>query len=58
MVAHVLVDEPALNIDSFVVRKQFLHLRELLERLVEFFSATVHQAQVEHRRNEGAAVLQ
>ena len=49
VVAHVLVDEPALNVDSFVVWQQLLHLCELLEGLVEFLRASVHQAQVEHR---------
>ena len=57
MVAHVLVNETPLNVDRLVVGQVLSHLRELLEGLVESLRAPEHEPQVEHRRDEGAAVL-
>ena len=57
MISHVLVHETPLDVDCLVVRQVLGHFRELLEGLVESLRAPEHEPQVEHRRDEGAAVL-
>ena len=52
-----MVDETPLDVDRLVVGQVLSHLRELLEGLVESLRAPEHEPQVEHRRDEGAAVL-
>ena len=56
VVAHILVNETALDVDCLVVDEQLLHPSELLECLMKFLGAPIHQTQVEHRRDERAAV--
>ena len=57
MISHVLVHETPLDVDRLVVGQGLGHFRELLEGLVESLRAPEHEPQVEHRRDEGAAVL-
>ena len=58
MVAHVLVDQATLDVDGLVLGEQLLHSGELLECLMELLCTAEHQAQVEHGRDESAAVLE
>ena len=58
VVAHVLIHQPPLNVNSFVISKVHLNIGKLSESLMESLGSPVHQSKMEHRWNECLAILQ
>lgn len=57
VIAHILIDETALDVVRQIVRDQFLYLCELLEGFSEGPDASKHEAEMEHGRRKCGAVL-
>ena len=49
VVAHVLIHQPPLNVNSFVISKVHLNIGKLSESLMESLGSPVHQSKMEHR---------